>query len=499
MNKLGLSLFLALVLALLTFSIQAQDDLPDVVNFRSEGLLPEGVEWDATRGLFLVSSQADGLIQTVDDDGTLTALIEDDDLIFSNGIHIDTAGNRLLVTTTDVEPILDCDALRQEQAFTGVAVYDLETLERLALYDLSDVYPNFGSMTNDVTVDTDGNIYATDWCGSGIAKIDVDGNIMPLVTGESFYVSAPGFGAGAFNGIDWHPDGYLLVSGGYGTTLYKIILTTPSIILPGPAVSITPVVLDVEGFADGVTILENGDVVIIGIVLDPESEAGFSNATARYTSDDDFATATLTGAVTYERFATTGVVRDGAFYSVFAGIGEALKDTTVGDYEILRIDFDADATPEMSREERLRTVDLFNGSTIGSIYSSQVEALLITGLDDVLFADEPFTLLTTSDAGFRQLARELGMTVEEMFADVELLTEILSYHFIPYEVAEGDVGDGAILETLHGDTLTVDYDSNTNIYSLLDNTGHKVRVGAVTVWDNGLFYYIGNLMIPLSE
>lgn len=280
---------------LLVFAVQAQDDLPAVINFSgTPGLLPEGVEWDASRGVFLVSSQGEGLIQTVADDGTLTPLIEDDDLIFSNGIHIDHARNRLLVVTTDVEPVLDCDALRQEQPFTGVAVYDLDTLERLALYDLTGAYPGFGSMTNDVTVDTDGNIYATDWCGSGVTMIDTDGNITPLINGESFYISVPGVGAGAMNGIDWHPDGYLLVSGGFGSTLYKVEFVQAPAFIPDSAISVTPVMMDIGGFADGVTILPDGDVVIIGAVFDT-SEAGFSNATVRYSSDDDFATATLTG------------------------------------------------------------------------------------------------------------------------------------------------------------------------------------------------------------
>jgi len=509
MKKFSLGLCLALVLVLFTIVTQAQDEPPAVINFTgTAGLLPEGVEWDANRGVFLVGSQGEGLIQTVADDGTLTPLIEDDDLIFSNGIHIDHARNRLLVTTTDVEPILDCDALRQEQPFTGVAVYDLATLERLALYDLSGVYPNFGSMTNDVTVDDEGNIYATDWCGSGVAMIDTEGNISSVVTGESFYVSAPGFGAGAFNGIDWHPDGYLLVSGGYGTTLYKIAVNPPTPPLPSESLSITPVSVDAVGFADGVTILPNGDVVIIGVIVDADSEAGFSNATVRYTSDDDFATATLTGVVTYERFATTGVVRDGAFYSVFAGIGEPL---TVADYEIVRMDFDVNNEADASEAEDIAAsqIDvigmLFPNNAQRFTVSTYIEALEITGIDAFIAEQEIVTVFAPTNAAFRNLAEELGVSVEDLLADTETLREILLYHIFVGQRLTGEdlsVIQNTTLAMANGQLVTgrlIEVNGVVENARLTDSQGREAVVSGGTTFDNSIVYTMNVVMLPTVE
>ena len=56
----------------------------------------EGIEWDAQRGHFLLGSLAEGTIR-VQDDGTITPLIENDKLMASVGIHIDAANDRLLV------------------------------------------------------------------------------------------------------------------------------------------------------------------------------------------------------------------------------------------------------------------------------------------------------------------------------------------------------------------------------------------------------------------
>lgn len=328
MNKIRFALVFTIVLSFVVMSLQAQE-APDTITINYENLLPEGIEWDAIHQQFLVSSQMFGTIHAVADDGTLTAFIEDDELGFTNGIHIDTERNRLLVTTTDTEAILDCEAVREEKPFTGLAIYNLETGERINLVDLSDLYPNFGSFTNDVTVDAEGNAYVTDWCGGGIYKVDLDGNTSTLFTSEALYVVAPGLGAGALNGIDYHPDNYLLVSGGFGTTLYKVTLESP--------ISITPVVLDIPAFADGVTILENGDAVLIGAMFSAESEVGFFNATMRYTSEDNWQSATLKDSMIYDRFATTGVTRDGEFYSILSGVVEPLP---VSSYEIIRIDFD---------------------------------------------------------------------------------------------------------------------------------------------------------------
>src|SRR5690606_31751252 len=79
------------------------DALPDRVVVSSEGLFPEGVEYDTLNQRFLVSSTADGMIRTVADDGTLEVLVADDRLPPTVGIEADEANNRLLVAATDMK------------------------------------------------------------------------------------------------------------------------------------------------------------------------------------------------------------------------------------------------------------------------------------------------------------------------------------------------------------------------------------------------------------
>lgn len=60
-------------------SAPGSDRLPDLVMIERPGLYPEGVEWDAKRQRFLVSSAADGSVTAVHDNGTLSTLDSGED------------------------------------------------------------------------------------------------------------------------------------------------------------------------------------------------------------------------------------------------------------------------------------------------------------------------------------------------------------------------------------------------------------------------------------
>ena len=327
-KKRFISVLVLLLIFALAIPLTAQDmELPEQITIEFENLLPEGIEWDPARGQFLVGSHMFGTIYTVDDDGTVTPFIEDEDLVLTNGIHIDHERGRLLVATTDTPTPVDCEAVREANNFTGLGIYDLETGERLHMVDLTGLYPLYGGFANDVTVDADGNAYVTDWCAGGVYKVDMEGNASTIFTGDPFYIASP-LGFGANNGIDWHPDNYLIVSGGFATGLYKVTLDAP--------ISITPIGT-APMFADGVTILPSGEVVVIGALLFDDPETPFIPATIKLSSDDDWASASIDGSMMYARFGTTGVLRDGEFYSVLSGVIEPLP---VSMFEIIQIDFD---------------------------------------------------------------------------------------------------------------------------------------------------------------
>ncbi|GMH35193.1 hypothetical protein BSKO_03061 [Bryopsis sp. KO-2023] len=64
-------------------------------------------------------------------------------------------------------------------------------------------------------------------------------------------------------------------------------------------------------------------------------------------------------------------------------------------------------------------------------------------------------LFVPTNAAFADLARQLGLSVPQLLANVPLITEIVRYHFVQDEVRRlSDVGDGEILQTALGDAAS---------------------------------------------
>lgn len=216
--------------------------LPDQVVFESPvpGLLPEGVEWDAEAGTFLVGSLSTGTIRAVADDGTMTDLFADEDLVSTVGIHV--ADGKLYVANSSAEVFGNPAAT----GLASLAVYDLESGERVSYTDLTGVFEGEGSnFANDVTVDDEGNAYVTNSFQPVIYKVTPDGEASVFL--ESALFSNPNFG---LNGIDYHPDGYLLAAVSGPAILVKVPLDDPEatavIPLTGP-VTIDGMALGTDG------------------------------------------------------------------------------------------------------------------------------------------------------------------------------------------------------------------------------------------------------------
>src|SRR4051812_29708538 len=110
---------LLLAAALLVVPVFAQDAtqestvepivLPDEIAFVSPepGLQPEGIEWDAISGSFLVGSLSQGTIYSIlpseDGTGEIEPFIEDEELMSTVGIEIDEENDRLLVSNSGAD------------------------------------------------------------------------------------------------------------------------------------------------------------------------------------------------------------------------------------------------------------------------------------------------------------------------------------------------------------------------------------------------------------
>ena len=85
-------------------------------------------------------------------------------------------------------------------------IYNLETGVIEKDINLSSLVPDANAyFANDIAVDNDGNAYISDWYANVIYKVDMSGK--PSV----FWSNNSGISAGP-NGLDFHPDGYLLAS-----------------------------------------------------------------------------------------------------------------------------------------------------------------------------------------------------------------------------------------------------------------------------------------------
>jgi sugar lactone lactonase YvrE len=261
------------------------------------GFIPEGVEYDAANGRFLTGSLSEGSILQIHNDGRVTTVVSDADLVSSIGIEVDAPRDRLLVANSDRSVF---DGSTSGQAKLGV--YNLTTGERLAMVDLAAVVvdppADAAYFANDVTVGDDGTAYVTDTRMNVLYRVDADHQATVL------YRFEPMEGLG-LNGIVHHGSGYLLVAG--GATLWKVTLDDSP--------QATQVTLPEEiPSQDGMVWTADGRLAIV---------SGSGNRVVALTSGDDWATAQLAGVASYETQATTAAVVGDDIYVVHPHFADA--------------------------------------------------------------------------------------------------------------------------------------------------------------------------------
>jgi sugar lactone lactonase YvrE len=294
----------ALAAALLALALTppgaAGQQLPDTVRIQETGLHPEGVEWDAEGDRFLVSSVTRGTVTAVRDDGSHTTLVEDPDVEASIGVHLDADRGRLLVASSHLE------ATRGEgPGYARLGVYDLESGERIHMVELGSLHPEGRHFANDITVGPDGTAYVTDSFSPVIYRVTPEGEASIFLEDER--LGGDGFG---LNGIDYHPDGYLLVAMAGRRALYRIPVEAPS--------NLHSVELPEPFSADGLTLRGDGGLVAVATTGSGE---GRRSEALLLRSGDGWETARIADRAPAPG-GTTAAVREGAVYVVNPRFGE---------------------------------------------------------------------------------------------------------------------------------------------------------------------------------
>ncbi len=125
-------------------------------------------------------------------------------------------------------------------------------------------------------------------------------------------------------------------------------------------------------------------------------------------------------------------------------------------------------------------------------FTTLLAAVEAAGLTETLQGEGPYTVFAPTDAAFEAALTDLGLTAEELLADTETLTSILTYHVVEGEVPAADVVglDGQSVATVNGAEVDITVDGETVMIN--DATVTQADVVA----SNGVIHVIDQVLIP---
>ncbi len=125
-------------------------------------------------------------------------------------------------------------------------------------------------------------------------------------------------------------------------------------------------------------------------------------------------------------------------------------------------------------------------------YSLLVEAVQAAGLVDTLKGRGPFTVFAPTNAAFAAALSELDVSKDDLFANTELLTQILTYHVVPARVLKAEVPLNTNITTVEGATFQV----NSSL-QIVDVANRLPNIGPTDVLtSNGVIHVIDRVILP---
>ncbi len=125
-------------------------------------------------------------------------------------------------------------------------------------------------------------------------------------------------------------------------------------------------------------------------------------------------------------------------------------------------------------------------------FPTLVAAVQAAGLVDALSGEGPFTVFAPTEEAFAAALDGLGMTAQELLAETELLTAVLTYHVLPLAAPAEVVStlDGQAVATVNGAEVVITIDSGT--VRVNDATVVATDIAAA----NGIIHVIDTVLIP---
>jgi uncharacterized surface protein with fasciclin (FAS1) repeats len=121
--------------------------------------------------------------------------------------------------------------------------------------------------------------------------------------------------------------------------------------------------------------------------------------------------------------------------------------------------------------------------------STLVTAVSTAELAETLQGEGPFTVFAPTNAAFEKLGDEQVQSLLEP-ENRDQLTEVLTYHVVPGTLTAADLSDGQELETVAGETLTVEVDGDTVM------VGDASVVQPDVAASNGVVHVIDGVLTP---
>lgn len=153
-----------------------------------------------------------------------------------------------------------------------------------------------------------------------------------------------------------------------------------------------------------------------------------------------------------------------------------------------------ETTEEMTEttEAMAEEMDIVDTAVAAGDFTTLAAALEAADLVDTLKGEGPFTVFAPTDEAFEAALADLGLTADELLADTETLTSILTYHVVEGEVPAADVVglDGEEVDTVNGATVTISVDGETVMVN--DATVVQPDVFA----SNGVIHVIDTVLLP---